>query len=857
MEVVSAGDNKPCRQVGAALSLSTPIRILAGADAARGYCTAAAAAIRGTARTARRPTRVGAILLATLGGAAFCAGQPVSGKIVSAGFRADNQTGYVARLGQWIPIVCELRANQSDHFQGRLICEQRDLDGDRVAYVESPLVVTGGGADKRAWVYAASLGKSADVPRSVNVVADDGALITSLNTASAEVEFLDDCTLLVLDLSDRPIARLQGRVQSSNAFSHDRFNDRNYLRDCVVSNMPCEQVPDRWYGLEAVDIVIWDKPQPSRLSNAQLEALATWVRFGGQLVLGVGASWSSIRGTALEPLLPYKGDEPNVEARRLGRFLDAFKVGAAVDDEFPHPISVCMAALAGGNEMRTWWDRLPDGRSVNLIVMNPVGAGRVTAVATAISDLLSVSVKNDFYHQLLDLQPAAAPWLQAGREAFLGPLASGNLTQHITRPTDFGGVGAVLRFSVFAFVVAYIFVATLGSWWWLSRQSLAHFSWTVFALCAVVASVLGVVMVNLTRGLSTGLNAVQIVDLEAGQRQGAGPCWFGYASPLRQTIDLSLEGTGSFLRPMTQSRLMSESEYSTPTQYEVVPARALLHRATMRASLKQLEGFWNGELDGTINGQIVLDGQTGRVSGESWVRNELGASITEAYLLYLDPRLDASTIFRAAPNATDYRGVLNYRGDPAISAMNVLVAVVGPLKPGERSTAAIGGREYAVFDREYAAWQADLKPENEPSLPTLRRRQLEWVRQFASVVPTLNADPRFAGVLLASTRNLYLHMDEAVRRMGIELSTDGMSDLDISHWLTRNEAVLIALTESPGPATLQRNGAPRPTDRGYTVYRVRMPVVQKGKWAGPRSAPAEGVAPPDASGTPQPEAGDE
>ncbi|MCG3125465.1 MAG: hypothetical protein CHACPFDD_00288 [Phycisphaerae bacterium] len=781
--------------------------------------------------------------------------QPVSGKVVAAGFRADNQTGYVARLGQWIPIVCELRANQSDHFQGRLVCEQRDLDGDRVAYVEAPLVVTGGGADKRAWVYAASLGKTGDVPRGVNVVSDDGALITSLNTASAEIEFLDDCTMLVLDVSDRPLARLQGRIQSSNAFSHDRFNDRNYLRDCVVSNMPCEQLPDRWYGLEAVDVVIWDKPAPARLSNAQLEALATWVRFGGQLIVGVGESWAAIRGTALEPLLPYKGDEPNVEARRLGRFLDTFKTGATPDDEFPHPISVCMAALAGGNEMRTWWDRLPDGRTVNLIVMNPVGAGRVTAVATAISDLLSVNVRNDFYHQLLDLQPVAASWLQAGRESFLGPLANSNLAQHITRPTEFGGVGAVLRFSVFAFVVAYIFVATLGSWWWLSRQALSHFSWTVFALCAIVASVLGVAMVNLTRGLSTGLNAVQIVDLEAGQRRGAGPCWFGYASPVRQTIDLSLDGAGCFLRPMTQPRMVSESEYSTPTQYEVLPARATLHRATMRASLKQLEGFWSGELDGTVSGQIVIDGQTGRVSDESWLRNELGAEIVQAYLLYLDPRLDPSSVFRAAPSATDYRGVLNYRGDPAISAMNVLVAGVGPLKPGERTAAAIGAREYAQFERDYAAWQADPKPESEPFLPTLRRRQLEWVRQFATVVPSATADPRFGGVLLASTRSLYLHMDEAIRRMGIELSSDGMNDIDISHWLTRNEAALIAFTESPGPARLLRNGAPRPTDRGYTVYRVRIPVVQKGKWSGARRPAETGM--PETSGAPQPEAGDE
>ena len=71
------------------------------------------------------------------------------------------------------------------------------------------------------------------------------------------------------------------------------------------------ELPDRWYGYQTADLVIWttsDEKFTDSLLTAhppELRALIDWVKRGGKLVVSVGKNRGLLANSkALEPLLP-------------------------------------------------------------------------------------------------------------------------------------------------------------------------------------------------------------------------------------------------------------------------------------------------------------------------------------------------------------------------------------------------------------------------------------------------------------------------------------------------------------------------------------------------------------------------
>ena len=85
--------------------------------------------------------------------------------------------------------------------------------------------------------------------------------------------------------------------------------------------------------------------------------------------------------------------------------------------------------------------------------------------------------------------------------------------------------------------------------------------------------------------------------------------------------------------------------------------------------------------------------------------------------------------------------------------------------------------------------------------------------------------------MLASTRNLYLHLNKKLKGVNALVDTTGLIDMDITHWLTKNQAVLILFSDQAGPATLHLNDRPMKSSSGYSVYRVRVPLSLRGQFA--------------------------
>ncbi len=809
-------------------------------------------------------TRVRAVLLllpaALAAGSVHAPAQIVQGTVDGLGFAAANTP--VFRPGQWLPIRVSLKTQGSRVFSGELRCTGIDLDGDRVAFTQ-PQVTLGGeaGPPKRFWCYVVAQATH-ELPEAIDVIDADGGRVAELPLPQQPLMPLSADDFLVLDLSYPQLAALNTLLTPGYRPGQPSDIARPYYRNIVVARMPPTDLPDRWWGLEPVNVIVWDQPDPSKLTIPQRDALLQWVHAGGQLILGLGASWPNVRKSDLAPLLPLTGEGPTVEVNKLPVFSESLTAGGA--REFRAPVAVTTAELFRDptglqpDAVRVLGDFGPGNMPLNLIALRLVGSGRVVATAAGLRDLTdpaSVAVREGlFFRLLLDLNPYTEAFVNRQRESAQFGMLRIPLYDGFVQPVAFAGTTALSGLAAFLFVAGYIGLATLASWYWLRRTNRTHLSWTVFAAFAVAASALSLGTVSLLRGLSRGVQSVGVLDVEAGQPTARGYCLFGYRSPIRQRVGLTLPNEAvntatrasvagpslrptNFLRPLARHPFRANS-YVTPARYAAVPSRSEIDDVLMRATLKQFEGYWSGELGGTLSGDLRIERSTGRVTEASWLKNDLPVALAGGYLLYVDPRprgedsSDAAGVFaqRAAGLVKRYalpeeRGVMPEPNEVVPPALNVLALPVPRIDPGQRVN-KLGAATYERVDRNLSEWNPRTRKRAEmPDLPTLWHEQQGWAGNVFGFART-ELPERLRMVLLACTRNFYLHnRGSDFNSVGTPVTADGMPELDVTHWLVGDQAILIAWCEEPPPARLHRNGRPLESNAGLTFYRVRMPVV--------------------------------
>ncbi|MCC6358719.1 MAG: hypothetical protein IT450_08245 [Phycisphaerales bacterium] len=778
---------------------------------------------------------VAALALLVSGSAA----QPIQGTIQTAGFEAKSQSGSVVRLGQWFPILGGFIA-AGENFQGSFTIERPDLDGDRVTYSSGLVAVTANAAEpRRVWSYAVSNFDPNSGNLAIDIVDSRGVILpgpSALFPAS-----LSNDWDLVLDISESAVVSLN-RFDMSGAGTENliiTYGSRRTIRPICVARLPARNLPDRWFGLEAVDTLVWDEPDTDRVSAEQMAAVVRWVRNGGKLVLGIGPAWSKLIRSPLAEILPYEGDSPPAEVDRLsatGNFVRNYMKTLRPED-FDTPFIAVTAGLRS-DAIAYLKDSTPEGQAINLMALRWVGSGRVTALATRIRDLDQARPSEQFYRDLIDVNAPPAKFNDKERESqnYSNPIIP--MYGPFMAPIEFSRAASIRLMIAFLFVAAYIVASTIGSWVWLRRKNLTTLSWTIFAGFAVVGSALGLTAVVVVRGVLDRVASVTVLDLEAGSGETRGHVWFGYKSAQRKTVELSLPGEGNFLRPLAAAAIAS---YATPERYLARPAEAALADVPMRATLKQFEGFWEGKLEGSVRAGLVVDRKTGRLTEDSWIQNDLGVDISSAYLLFYDPRINLPTagetggvpILAAGLDSYWHKGTAfdtekgkrDLTKDALPPAFNVLTVPLGGVKSYSKIT-KLGDAIYRDHDKRLADWQRGGQKTPEPLLLNLwQLHTQDWAEALRGTIITRTvADQRTAAMLLASTRGLYLQSSTDMDSVGIPIGSDGLPGLDVSHWLTRGYAVLLLTADVPGPPALHIDGEATPSDEGRTMYRVRVPI---------------------------------
>lgn len=793
--------------------------------------------------------RAARVTIAMLAMSAICSlpnagAQPVRGRVQNVGFRASTDTGNIVRAGQWFPILAVLDVPGNQVFQGGVHCETTDLDGDLLSIIRVPVTVTPGAGGRRVWCYGLTptidrIGdRLAKQPRTLVVVDEAGTQVGRLPLPDYEV--IDNDALLILDISAQPVTRLR-QLQTAGWSPGDRGLGRHpFYQNVVVAQMPARELPDEWFGLEAVDVIVWDLPNPHvpNVTPVQLEALLKWVRRGGRLVVGIGASWSRIADSPLRTVLPVqwppagasdsvRRQPPTRDVRRLDRFLRGladklWQSDRSISEKDLDGVIAVAGAKARPGALTLWKDEADNGSDVDLIVVDFEGSGRVVSCAAGLRDLSRMADPVRFFSKFIDLNPTDPEFLEKEVQSTSMQLGMQQQTLYpgVVQPISFSGKATVIILIALLFVAGYAIMSTFVSWYWLKALNRLWMSWPVFVGCAVVAAVLSVGLVGVTRGFPR-LETMSFVDLEANSPLVRTTSYYGYRRPLRAKIDLGVGGEDGFLRPLAHPP-DRRSYYATPQRYVADPVRGRLLETPMRATLKQFEGCWEGTLDGTIRTQLVVDASSGKLSENSWIENGLETDFVGGYLLFNDPRHPALLRRGAATQTTSYDGRV---GVP--TAANVLSVRIGGIPAGRRTAGQLGSEEYDEHTTRLERWQRrNADPENKPQLPTLFDRQVQWVRSGSLLADWQRdaLDINRAASLLASTRAFYAGLERDAKDPGLWLSTAAVMDVDVSHWLLPGYGILLLFADESGPSeflagetSVQRRG-------GRALYRIRVPI---------------------------------
>lgn len=739
-------------------------------------------------------------------------------------------SGHVYRHGAWTPIVADIALISGTSFDGVVRSGQIDADGDR-AFDEVEIHLREGTAEsKRLHLYVHANAPFSQGNFWIEALDEEGDAVELVSrgevsfraTPPVQPDRLPDDDFLIVSLAPESVGRVKDLLESALI--------PKYRRKIRVSHMNPVNLSEHWVGLEMVDAIVWDRARPDQLTQRQREAVVDWVRHGGILVVGCGDAADALRLTPeLHDILPVTlaGSTETTDIAGLRRALllpDAETVGserrrARPDKNDPWfnspldaPIPVAQATL------RPNAVALARNQSTGNVTAarHAVERGIVVYCGFRLADILSADSQSlPFFERTLEIAQEAVDDEQTS-------------TEFMTLFDPVAGAVAFLRKSgkfllvALLFVVTYVFLATTGTWWALSRRGWQKHAWSAFALVALAATAISAVAVAAAKGIGTRVHQVSIIDGEEGSPFAVGTVLIGVTTAVDTRLDLWLPSdrlspgepgpTGCFLRPLPPASgyVDEATTFADPTVYRLSPSSASIEGVRVRSTLKQLEGRWEGSLPGLVRAGISVEQR--RITSDSYIANDLGVDLKDCYLIQTAQNID--------PDSKADRTGLIYVWD------------IGEI-PAGGSSVNIAERTYGSSSDTFSQQQLAAR---------LGERQKQWSAPLARTwglggggSAGLDADKN--ALMLATTVGEF---DPGVlagfmsQTLGVKRTwgRDRLRYMDLKRHFRTDQMILIAFADDPGPARLfARTGSDDyesldpDEDNSWTMYRFRIPVT--------------------------------
>lgn len=750
----------------------------------------------------------GVLLLSPVAEGAKLRGRIVRVGYAGSGAKEEEQGIDRFRAGYFTPVLIELTNDEGDAFTGSIEVRQPDRDGDLVI-ARREVMVSG---TRRFYLYVPASDSNSPQQFAVRAVSPEGGLVVLHDDAGQPVrELVSPVTPAQIESDARVILDI-----STVNLLRDLIGKKRLNRPVEVLRVAARDLPEDPAGLEMIDTVVWDGGDPEVMDLQQREALLEWVRRGGHLVIGVSRNWQQLSKSKFGEFLPMELTEAGPLAALDPSWQADLEVG--VNFAFTTPLSHCPVKPAGLRPGAVpIIPRMPGAQTPVLAAYRPLERGHVVLIGAELRELLDPRRGNSvpvelILRKIVGLRDEPIRSDQDQFDAFRS-----DLFPYIERRTGFQVTTQLYLLIAFVFVASYVLLATGGSWLWLKKRNRVHHAWGAFAAVVLVASVTSLGAVHLIRGVGHRVQELALVDVEAGSSDATALCYFGLKTAVHTNLDLHLATRGAtveemperstMLKPLpvdTNPMALGGGRYSAGQRYEAVAALGELRNVPLRATLKQLEGFWRGRIGGKLDASLRRTNKGIHV--DSWLANNLDTDLKNCYLLFPAQTCDWPR--------TNLRAIRCY--------------TIGDLPKGKR---------LRLGDLEDVAKQEEIN--RRIDLPEATSR---WTRNFRRNTQ----DDDYYGIDRETAKKIDLGelnnvlmtltvFDEIERDQRSQLGRSQGQQLDRSLAINRRTAMLVGFSDSPGPAWLcwrtpgeiDDKWRPIPSDDDRrVVYRVTIPVEE-------------------------------
>lgn len=442
----------------------------------------------------------------------FLAG-PIYAQEEDSGLTLEARAGFdgAYRGGEWTPVTVRA-ANNGPDIEGEL-----------------RVVIPRGGVDET--VYSAPISLPTRSDKRITLYVD-------ISTAPSRliVELRDARGRLVAEVESNRLDRLTeeeplyGIVSSEPAVWTfiEQVSPRGV--NAAAALLALEELPEAGPAWQALDVLVLNNVDSSRLNAQQLDALRGWVELGGHLVLTGGSGWQ-------ETTAPFAGIMPvSVQGVRSVDDLPALAARMGVPFRDPGPYLVAESALQNGEVL------LREGE-LPLLARRDVGRGAVyfLALDPALAPLLDWRGSELLWAEV-GLTPSDPPWANGPQNPYS---AAGALS----------GLPSLALPSVLAllfFLGVYIVVVGPINYAVLRRMGRRELAWLSIPALVLLFSALAYVGGFRLRGNDVILNQVSIVYGAMEGETARNMTLLGIFSPRRAAYDVQLPAD-ALVHPFSRS----------------------------------------------------------------------------------------------------------------------------------------------------------------------------------------------------------------------------------------------------------------------------------------------------------------
>ncbi len=759
----------------------------------------------------RKGSRVGALglivaIVASLGSSTV---QAASRTVDVENVRVGFQERY--KVGTWTPIWIQLRGGV-DGFTGILQVITEDEDGTSTVMSQPVQVAPGASQRVTAYVRPGSLDPDFAMlrfidPQKQRKAAPDVVIGNLLGSKPPEPLSEDDYQVLTLGhpAGVTEIAKLPG----FNADKNTAAQVGNRAREVVVANLATidDLLPGRWYGFDAVDVVVVDtndKEMLATISGNRGEALKQWVQRGGHLVVAVSSNWQAVNEGLLGSMLPVKLNGQvqvtpfdSLESFTGGSHQVAFENAPARAAKFEE------IDERGGKVIASTL-------STPLVVRGSYGFGRVTVIGLDV-DGKPFSAWPDrslFFVKALDLKASSL----AVNNTALAPgrimnSAMSDLSTRIRQTLDqFQGVTLIPFAWVAGFIVLYILLIGPGDYFFLKKVlKRMELTWITFPTIVVTISLLAYFAAYAVKGTDLRVNKIDVIDIDQETKLARGVSWVNLFSP--QNRDYSVKVVP--VAPNIELPADAATEVTNPPGTEVVMSWFAAPEGGLRGMNSRGQGMGFGN-------NSYYYAPLGKAEELENVR--IGIWSTKAFLTrWFGPAPASSTIIESdlQPTGSDrLAGTITNKLPVALKNTVVVYGKqiyykVGTIEPGQ------------TFDIENSGDRS------------LDRSLAEHLREELTKIIPANYNYNYAPIVTNDSNQLRADLVREIlfhesNPSGQETIASRMHhDLDLTGQLALGRPMIVAQVDRPGTQLLVNGSGKIAKTEQTTLLRVILPLKKE------------------------------